>query len=224
LRTEEIRNVNFSQYTLGASFCRETYSHRGVRILVPKNIQFYTINLDQYNKEKDFEICALKLNILSNSFTTICTCRSPTGNFFYFLNQLESILNKIYKTSSELISCGDLNINYLNDNSRKDLLDSLLASFSLFSTGKFPTRISNNSCTLMDIYINTYRHEFSVRPIINGLTDHNAQIIILSNIFSSVPRHVFSFTRKINNYSISKFTSLLSYKNWEDVFLETMSI
>jgi len=47
------------------------------------------------------------------------------------------------------------------------------------------------------------------------------QIITLSNIFISVPRHVFSFTRKISNYSISKFTSLLSYENWEDVFLET---
>jgi hypothetical protein len=71
-----------------------------------------------------------------------------------------------------------------------------------------------------NIYINTYRHEFSVHPLINGLSDHDAQIITLSNIFISVPRQVFSFTRKINNYLISKFTFLLSYKNWEDVFLE----
>ena len=107
-------------------------------------------------------------------------------------------MNKIYKTSSELILCGDLNINYLNDNSRKDLLDPLLASFSQFSTVKFLTRISHNSCTLMDnIYINTYRREFSVHPLINGLSDHDVQIITLSNIFISVPRHVFSFTRKI---------------------------
>jgi hypothetical protein len=90
LRSEEIRNVNFGQYTLGASFCRQTYSHGDVCVFVPKNIQFYTIDLDQYNKEKDHEICALKLNILSNSFTIICIYRSPTANFSYFLNQLES--------------------------------------------------------------------------------------------------------------------------------------
>jgi len=53
---------------------------------------------------------------------------------------------------------------------------------------------------------------------VNDLWDHDAQIITLWNIFNSVPRHVFFFTRKINNYSISKFTSLLSYENWEDVF------
>ena len=175
--------------------------------------------------------------VLPNSFTIIFIYRSPTENFSYFLNQLKFILNKIYKTSTELILCGDLNINYLNDNSRKHLLDSLLASFSLFSTVKFPTRISNNSCILIDnIYINTYRHDFSVHPRTNGLSDHDAQIITLSNIFItvpdhdvqiitlsnifiSVPRHVYSFTRKIDNSSISKFTFLLSYKNLEDVFL-----
>jgi len=86
---------------------------------------------------------------------------------------------------------------------------------------KFPTRIFNNSCTLINnIYINTYRHDFSVHPLINGLSDHDVQIITLSNIFISIPRHVFSYTRKTDSKSVSKFTFLLSYKNWEDVFLE----
>jgi len=58
LKTEEIRNVNFSKYTLGVSFSRQTYSHGCVCIFVPKNIHFHTISLDQYNKEKDFETCA----------------------------------------------------------------------------------------------------------------------------------------------------------------------
>jgi exonuclease III len=205
LRTEEIGNINESQYNLGATFYRQTYRHGGVYIFVPKNIQFHTINLDQCNKEKDLEIWALKLHILSNSFTIICIYRSPTGNFSCFLNQLDSIPNKIYKTLTELILCGDLNINCLNDNSSKHLLDSLLASFSLFSTVTFPTIISNNSCALIiNIYISTYRHDFPVHPLINGLSDHDAQIITVSNIFISVPWHVFSFTRKTDNHPISK--------------------
>ena len=86
---------------------------------------------------------------------------------------------------------------------------------------KFPTRIFNNSCTLIEnIYINTYRHDLSVNPLINGLTNHDAQIITLSNIFIFILRHVFSYTRKIDSNSISKFTFLLSFENWEDVFLE----
>ena len=111
LMTEQIGNVNLGQYTLGASFCRQTYKHEGACTYVSKDIQFNTINLYQYNKEKDLEICALKLCLLSSSFTIICIYRSPTGNLTYFLNQLESILNKLYKTSTELIICGDFNVN-----------------------------------------------------------------------------------------------------------------
>ena len=59
-----------------------------------------------------------------------------------------------------------------------------------------------------------------MHPLITGLSDHDAQIITLSNIFISIPRHVFSYTRKVNSNSISKFKFPLSYANWEDVFLE----
>jgi len=70
------------------------------------------------------------------------------------------------------------------------------------------------------MYVNTYKHDSTVHPLINGLSGNDVQIITLSNVFISVPRHVFFFTRKIDSNSISKFTFLLSYENWEDVFLE----
>jgi len=82
--TEETGNINSGQYTLGATFSRQTYKHEGVCIYVLKDIQFNTINLDQYNKDKDLEICVLKLCLLSSSFTIICIYRSPIGNFTYF--------------------------------------------------------------------------------------------------------------------------------------------
>ena len=99
LMTEQIGNEYLGQYTLGATFCRQTYEHGGVCIYVSKDIQFNNINLE-YNKEKGLEIWALKLRLLSSSFTTICIYRSPTGNFTYFFNQSESILKKLYKTST----------------------------------------------------------------------------------------------------------------------------
>ena len=71
LMTEQIGNVNLGQYTLGVSFCRQTYKHGSECIYVSKDIQFNTINLDQYNKGKELEICALKLRLLSSSFTII---------------------------------------------------------------------------------------------------------------------------------------------------------
>jgi exonuclease III len=65
--------------------------------------------------------------------TNICILtvyRSPTGNFSYFLNNLESVLTRLYSTSLDIILCGDINVNYLDDDgTKKHKLDSLLASY-----------------------------------------------------------------------------------------------
>jgi exonuclease III len=222
LKREEIDNINFSQYTVGSFFCRRTYACGGVCILVHKDIQFDDINLDHFSKEKDFEISALKLHIMHNHFIIICIYRSPNGNFTYFLNQLEVILNKLYKISNKLILCGDFNINYLNEDKRRDLLDSLLASFNLFSTIKFATRVFKNSCTLIDnIFIDINLHEFLVYPFINGLSDHDAQVITLNNITLPSRKQIYYYRRDINDLSMSQFTFFLSFENWENVFSET---
>ena len=116
MKTKEIANVNLEQYTLSTAFCRQTHKQGSVCIYISKNISFNAINLDQYIKEKDLEICALKICEASISFTVICIYRSPTGDFRYFLNQIESILNKTCKTSTHIILCGDFNVNYFHEN------------------------------------------------------------------------------------------------------------
>ena len=56
----------------------------------------------------------------------------------------------------ELIICGDFNINFSDDTAHKQLLNSLLATFGLYGTVNFPTRIYNNSITTIgNIFINT---------------------------------------------------------------------
>jgi hypothetical protein len=78
-----------------------------------------------------------------------------------------------------------------------------LASFSLFSTVKFPTRIFNNSSTLIDnIYIDTNNHNFCIHPLINGLSNHDAQVLHLSNFLSTIHRQRSSFYRKIDSNSV----------------------
>jgi hypothetical protein len=59
-----------------------------------------------------------------------------------------------------------------------------------------------------------------VYPHNNGLSDHDAQVITLNNILISVTKQVGFYTRNINNQSIGQFIYVLSYENWEDIFLE----
>lgn len=123
--------------------------------------------------------------------------RSPTRDFQYFIDNLDQILSSIYSTTIEII-CGDININYLIDSAHKQLLDSLLTSYSLCSKVKFPSRIQNNSQSAIDnIFINTFKFSsFSVYPIINGLSDHDTQCIVIHNIFEQNSNSYFHFNKK----------------------------
>jgi len=51
-------------------------------------------------------------------------------------------------------------------------------------------------------------------PIINGLSDHAAQSIILEqNLY-------FYFNKKFDTFLIVDFNTELSYESWEDIFNE----
>jgi hypothetical protein len=75
--------------------------------------------MDRYFNEKDTEICAVKLHVLSHSIIIITVYRYPTGNIVYFLNNLEAALTQVYNNTIDIILRGDFNINYLNDNQNK---------------------------------------------------------------------------------------------------------
>jgi hypothetical protein len=64
LKDEEINNINLDSYKLGTSFCKKKrQKYGGACIYLSKSLQFSPINLEKFHREKDLEICALKLNI-----------------------------------------------------------------------------------------------------------------------------------------------------------------
>jgi hypothetical protein len=60
-------------------------------------------------------------------------------------------------------------------------IDYLLGTYNLVGTVYFPTRTTNNSATLIDNIFIDNRRNYSIKPCINGLSDHDAQLITLSN-------------------------------------------
>jgi hypothetical protein len=84
----------------------------------------------------------------------------------------------IYSNTVEIIICGDIHINYLIDSTHKQLLDLLSTFYGLCSTVQFPTRNQSNSQSAIDnIFINTLKFsDFSLYPVTNGLSDHDAQV------------------------------------------------
>jgi endonuclease/exonuclease/phosphatase (EEP) superfamily protein YafD len=182
--------------------------------VVTKNIQFNTI-------EKDLEVCALRMSLFQKNLIIICIYRSTTGDFKYFINQLEIILNRIYKAKTYIFLCGDFNINHFEANNRHNQLQTLLASYNLISTVTFPTRITSNTSTLTDnIYVNVGSCNYKVSPLNNSLSDHDAQIMEILNFYHDNPNKHHEFIRKMDNNTILNFINLLSYENWSEVFLD----
>jgi hypothetical protein len=118
-----------------------------------------------------------------------------------------------------LIICGDINVNYNDNNMNKIQLSSLLDTYNLQSIVDFPTRISAHSSTTIDnIFIDKSKNiNFTIEPYPNRLSDHDAQILILHNKTThNLP--VCSYTKRlINISSISEFKLHLSYESWENV-------
>ena len=118
------------------------------------------------------------------------------------------------------IICGDININYLNESENKNQLDDLLLFCNLTNIINFPTRVQNTSATAIDnIFIDVSQFEsYTVTPIINSVSDHDSQLLIISTDYSHVPIHKFKTIRKINKYTISDFIDKLSCKSWDTIF------
>jgi len=70
-----------------------------------------------------------------------------------------------------------------------------------------------------NIFINKFHNEnHSVPSLINGLSDHDAQVLSLFNIIVPDDRNKFYFYRKISKHSLNEFQTRLSYEAWENVF------
>ena len=220
LKDQEIDLTVFEHYKLSAKFCRKQHKNGGSCIFVHENINFNTIPTDHVYKEKDFEICAIKLDLCKMNIVIIVVYRSPSGDYNYFLSKLELFLKSLCTTKTKLIICGDINVDYLYNHSRKQQLDMLMANYNLTSVVNFPTRTIYGSGTAIDNFFIDISQNYSIKPLINGLSDHDAQLLILENIIGPAQKHTSSYIRNYNDYSIQEFLLRLSMESWEDVFTE----
>ena len=110
----------------------------------------------------------------------------------------------------QLFIYGDTSANYLVHNSRKKILDALLSSFNSSSTVYFLTRLHNKSATAVDsIFIDISKFpNYVVSPLYNDLSDHDAQLINLSDIDIKIQNPKFKIIRRIDKYSVLYFRDI----------------
>jgi len=103
------------------------------------------------------------------------------SNFVINRSKLDKILRKLYISTIEYIICGDINIDYLVDSDRKSQLEALLKTYNLISVVNLQTRTQKNSATAIgNIFIDINKMgNYSICPIINGLSDNGVQSMTL---------------------------------------------
>ena len=193
--------------TVGANYCRHSLKKVGVCIFFHNSLSFVCIDLKKCSIDQDIEACAIRLLYSPCNVCILTIYRVPTGNFTCFIKKLEAILCSLYTLNTQLIICGDISVNYLVHNSRRKILDALLSSFNLSSTVYFPTMLQNTSTTAIDnIFIDTSKFpNYIVSPLYTGLSDHDAQLIMLSDIDIKIQNPKFKIIRRIGTYSILDF-------------------
>ena len=58
--------------------------------------------MEKYCKEKDLEVCAVRLHLSAHEICVITIYRAP-GNFQHFLQNLDELLNMIFAHTKDII-------------------------------------------------------------------------------------------------------------------------
>jgi exonuclease III len=212
LNNYEIEATPISKYKLGVKYCRKKLKNGSVYIYIQEALKFTNINLQKHCKEQDIEIAAIQIKFNEKNVIIFCVYRAPYVNYDYFLNKLDNILNSLHNYKTEFIICGDININYLEINNKKKQLDNQLGTYNLIGTIHFPTRIVNNSATLIDNIVINNRRNYTIKQCINVLSDHDAQLITLNKFSLPISTIESIYVRNINKNTIAEFQFLLSWE------------
>lgn len=131
LSTEVIQGIIVDSYNLGAYYCRKLTKCDGVCIFLHKSYQFINVDLNSHCREQDIEICAIILGYSPLNFCVLSIYRSLTRNFDILMEKLEEIQNLSFLNLVNLSTCGDFNVNFMTDNTKKYQIISLLKMYNL---------------------------------------------------------------------------------------------
>ena len=213
-----MNHVYIENYNIGAQFCRAIHEIEVVVTYVHNSLKFSNTDLSKHSKEKDIEICAVKLNLSSSIVCIITTDRAPSGKFNYFLQSLDNVIQSLYTPAFHIIICGDINFNYFVDSDKKYQLN-LLLMYNLTSIVDFPMRINHTSATSKDsIFIDiSCLEDYSVIPFSNDLSDHDFQILTIKVSFQ-IQSDRSKIVRRVDKYTICDFVYVLSNESWDSIF------
>jgi hypothetical protein len=207
---------------LGSSYCHQNPQKGEMCIFVREDRSFNRINTSFHCAEQSLKVCAIELETKSSNLKILALYRVPFANFNQFIKRLDNTLKYLYNPKSEFLICGDINVDYLNDNYQKKT-NSLLTTNNMSHTVHFVAGTQNDTSTAINnIFVDITRLSSSFTcPIINVLSDHDTQFLTVNNIaLAANIVHLKQRAREINNERIMQLQLQFANETSESVHID----
>nr|CAI5831225.1 unnamed protein product [Callosobruchus analis] len=214
---EQLQYHGISGYYLANSVCRNSGEHGGSAIFVKRGIKSVRHeNISKLSRLGACECSVSEIKIGKDSIIVMSVYRPPSGNIDDFVVNMDEILSKfVNREKCKIFVAGDFNIHMHYENSHRLKLISLFNSYDLFHTIHDVTRINSYSATSIDNIFTNERDYEQTEVILNGISDHTAQKIVL-NVTDCSER--FIYKRIFGTKNKIRFRQQLQSQSWNDVY------
>lgn len=192
----------------------------GIAVYAHADLMVNASSYEQLNiLDQDIESLVLKVNQkCSKPITVINVYRPPQGNQKRCTEKLREIIQSVNRLD-DMIIIGDLNIDYKNKRSSKDLI-ALEREFSIKQLITAATRVTNQSKTTIDhIYSNSSKVRGSGILTVN-ISDHYPVFILLKKLPVAYERVTFK-CRQLKHLNIEELHQKLNEEDWASFYRET---
>ncbi|PFX17369.1 putative RNA-directed DNA polymerase from transposon BS [Stylophora pistillata] len=149
--------------------------------------------------------------------------KTPDADPAAFTSSVEEILNNVMSNDSEIVLIGDFNLNYLNPTSATKHFQQTTKSFHLKQIITKPTQVTEETRTLIDLFLTSRPELYTCGVIPVGFSDHSAifRVRKLYNIKRPPPTIIQS--RNYKNYDPAVFSDDVNKIPWDILKMEPTS-
>lgn len=223
-----LESINWKNYKFVCSFGRVDHKHGGTAIFSHLDIKIKQLSyIDGVCMELDFEACGGLFDIHNKKFGLLTVYRSPNGCFDSFFNNLTASLEILKEHCSDIVLCGDLNIDSLKPSRPLRILCDIFDCFNMKYILNKATRIYTNkngrtSTTAIDyMATNIATNTVSFNIIQPNIADHLAQILSINTPKASENTdkrcHESAVYRNFDSNNMANLKALLQDNDWNSL-------
>ena len=212
-----LMNVDLDGYSL---FSTPTNTCRGGSALYVKDSYLSLERVDLNKTDDHFESTWIEIkNKRSKNIICGTIYRHPHDTYFQeFIEYMEKTISKISTEKKEIYICGDFNIDLLKLESNKQYQQfyDLICSYGFAPKIFQPTRVTDNSATLIDnIFTNNLENDMISGNIITDFSDHYSQFLTVSRDKIDF-KAMDIYRRDYSSFSSENFREDVSSQNFQN--------